>query len=106
MIDPNDKWVWADQEDTSPQQGPLFDSKVTPVFEWPDIPAEPGSVVADSGEPTASAPESVAEPASPEPEIIVAPAPVPEPQTVEPAPPPGARASARRDVPPSVLKAI
>src|SRR2546422_626130 len=37
MMDPNDKWVWADQEDFSPRALPLRDNELTPIVQWPDI---------------------------------------------------------------------
>lgn len=90
MMDPNDKWVWADEKVPSPQTSPLLDEKLTPIVEWPDLPSE-SPVAAEPVEPTVAV-----EPAIPE---VAAIPPPPEPAPL----PPGAR---RRDIAPSVVKAI
>src|SRR5262245_27043603 len=37
----NEKWVWADEEDSSPIGAPLFDAVLKPIAEWPGLEAEP-----------------------------------------------------------------
>jgi tetratricopeptide (TPR) repeat protein len=88
-MDSNDKWVWADEADASPQALPLLDQKLTPIVEWPDLPPDPPTVIA---EPSASKVEK---------EEVPAPTPVPEPLPAPEMPP----ASGRRDVSATVVKA-
>src|SRR5579872_1841630 len=108
MMDPNDKWVWADEKPPSPPTSPLLDEQLTPIVEWPDLPPEsparPESVEAAVPEPVLSEP-IVSEPVIAEPAKVVAAAPVPEPVR-EPAPEPLPTASRRRDISPSVVRAI
>jgi tetratricopeptide (TPR) repeat protein len=40
MMDPDDKWVWADDEDLSPSSLPLLDRKVEPIVEWLEVQPE------------------------------------------------------------------
>src|SRR5437870_5232612 len=80
----NEKWVWADEENLGPLALPLLDKKLTPIFEWnslqPPAPEQPQSSV-----PAEVAPE-------------------PTPPLVTPARPPAP--TTRRNVPPSVVRAI
>jgi hypothetical protein len=72
-MDSNDKWVWADEPDSSPQSLPLLDRKLTTIVEWPDLPPDP-SLPADPPVPAESA-----EPAATKaPEAPVVAAPIPE----------------------------
>ena len=52
----NDKWVWGDEEDSSPKGAPLLDAVLTPVAEWPGLEPEPPSP-ADTAEPSGEKPE-------------------------------------------------
>jgi tetratricopeptide (TPR) repeat protein len=87
-MDSNDKWVWADETDSSPLTLPLLDKKLTPIVEWPDPQPDP-PIPADTA-PADSKPEEV-----PAPSAI--PAPLPEPEK-----PP---ANGRRDISATVVKA-
>jgi tetratricopeptide (TPR) repeat protein len=82
----NDKWVWADEEDLGSPALPLLEKKLTPIVEWPPAPPAPE-------DPPAAIPEETLRAVPPAPNGV-APAPVP------PVPAP------RRDIPPSVVKAI
>jgi hypothetical protein len=53
MMD-NDKWVWGDQEESSPIIVPLLDAKLTPIVESPDPKAEPHSPPASPEKPGAT----------------------------------------------------
>src|SRR5258708_17320147 len=65
----NDKWVWGDEEDSSPKGAPLLDAVLTPVVDWPGLAPEPPSL-AETAEPNGEKPEeilpAVAETRSPE----------------------------------------
>ena len=87
-MDSNDKWVWADEPDSSPQTLPLLDRKLTPIVEWPDI------------QPDSPVPAVVPEPSGSKVEDIPPPVPVPQPPAPEAAP-----VNGRRDISPSVVKA-
>src|SRR5260370_12959803 len=91
MMDPNDKWVWADEKVPSPQTSPLLDERLTPIVEWPDLPLE-SPVDAESVEPIIT-------------EVVEAAPSAAEP-VPEPAPEPLPTAARRRDISPSVVKAI
>jgi tetratricopeptide (TPR) repeat protein len=91
MMDSNDKWVWADEADSSPQAVPLLDQKLTPIVEWPTL------------EPDPPIPAVIAEPSDSKVEEVPVPAPA---STPEPLPAPETpRATGRRDVSPTVVKA-
>src|SRR5437762_1617875 len=78
----NDKWVWAD-EDLSPQELVRLDSRLTPIVEWPDV-----------------APESPAQ-------LEQKPAPAVNGTPLRPAaPPPLVRSVAKKQTPPSLVRAI
>src|SRR2546425_520199 len=92
MMD-NDKWVWADAEDSSPLGIPILDAKLTPIVEWPDLKPElpsPG----DPPEQAGVKPEekAVADAAATAPPVPPAEAPAP--------------GSAKRHISPSVVRAI
>jgi tetratricopeptide (TPR) repeat protein len=92
-MDSNDKWVWADESDSSPVTLPLLDKKLTPIVEWPDPqpdPPTPADTAPADSKPADSKPEEVPAPAS-------IPAPLPEPEK-----PP---ANGRRDISATVVKA-
>ena len=65
-MDSNDKWVWADESDSSPVTLPLLDEKLTPIVEWPDI------------EPDPPVPAVIAQPSDSKPAEVPAPPSVPE----------------------------
>jgi tetratricopeptide (TPR) repeat protein len=88
-MDSNDKWVWADETDSSPLTQPLLDQKLTPIVEWPDLQPDP-PIPADTPEPPASKVEEAPEPAS-----------IPEPAPLPEIPP----ANGRRDISATVVKA-
>jgi len=96
MMDPNDKWVWADEKVPSPQTSPLLDERLTPIVEWPDFPSE-SPVVAEPAEPPISVEPAISEAAETPPRQETVPEPAPDPL------PAGGR---RRDIAPSVVKAI
>ncbi len=51
MMDSNDKWVWGDEQDSTPQALPLLDQKLTPIIEWPALQPEPDPPIStDSAE--------------------------------------------------------
>src|SRR5213596_3488753 len=54
----NDKWVWGDEEDSSPKGAPLLDAVLTPITEWPGPEAEPPSP-AGVPEPRSEKPEEI-----------------------------------------------
>src|SRR5580692_6863603 len=98
MTDPNEKWVWGDEEDSSPQTLPLLDQKLTPIVEWPDLPPAAPSIPAESPEPPAVETKETPAPA------------IAQPAETEPEPEPVATAEAlspngRSDTPPTVVKA-
>ena len=98
MTDPNEKWVWGDEEDSSPQTLPLLDQKLTPIVEWPDLPPAAPSIPAESPEPPAVETKETPAPA------------IAQPPETEPEPEPVATAEAlspngRSDTPPTVVKA-
>src|SRR5579859_6849635 len=90
MMDSNDKWVWADEPDTSPQALPLLDRNLTTIVEWPDLPPDP-PIATEPPEPPASVVQEVPAPAA-----------IPEVKAEAPAPSP---ANGRRDVSSTVVKA-
>src|ERR1700676_4683429 len=112
-MDSNDKWVWADETDSSLQSLPLLDRKLTTIVEWPDLPPDPSlpagpPVPAESAEPAATKTPEAPVVAAPIPEVRVevkahvkapdkAPVEVPAPVT-----PP---ANARRDISATVVRA-
>src|SRR5256885_1110700 len=71
----NNKWVWGDEEDSSPKGAPLLDAALTPVTEWPGLEPEPPSP-ADTPKQCNEKPEEVP-PAVTETRDEPAPAPVP-----------------------------
>src|SRR5689334_18903523 len=89
MMDPNDKWVWADEPDSSPQALPLLDRKLTTIVEWPDLPPDPP--IAEPPEPPARVVQDIPDPAS-----------IPEVAVEAPAP---SSANGRRDISSTVVKA-
>src|SRR5260370_37186773 len=78
MMDPNDKWVWADEKVPSPQTSPLLDERLTPIVEWPDFPSE-SPVVAEPAEPPISVEPAISEPAETPPRQETVPEPAPDP---------------------------
>src|SRR5260370_33181658 len=89
MMDPNDKWVWADEKVPSPQTSPLLDERLTPIVEWPDFPSEsPGG--AEPAEPPISVEPAISEAAETPPRQETGPEPAPDPL----------RAGRRRRAPP------
>src|SRR5260370_37768353 len=54
----NDKWVWGDEEDSSPKGAPLLDAVLTPIAEWPGLEPEPPPP-ADAAEPSGKKPEEL-----------------------------------------------
>lgn len=132
----NDKWVWGDEEDLTPQPVPLLDEKLTPIVEWPDVKPEPPAPpdppakipveatrpapVALNGVATPSADAALPKPVAPPKSAptVAAPAsvappvtapPVTTPPVAAPADPPPASAAPdlqRRKIPPSLVKAI
>src|SRR6185503_7057436 len=107
MMD-NDKWVWGDTEESSPVIVPLFEAKLTPIIEWPNLepepPSQPASPEPSDAKPEEKAPaanEAIVEPAAP-------PAETPETPPVQVTlPAPVVEAPQRnRKIPPSVMRAI
>ena len=91
MMDSNDKWVWGDEQDSTPQALPLLDQKLTPIIEWPALQPEPDPPIStDSAEAPSSQVQEAPAPAS----IKEA---VPSPVT--------SPASGRRDISATVVKA-
>ena len=111
----NDKWVWGDEEESSPIIVPLFDAKLTPIVEWPDAGAEPASPAASAEQsgPEQSVERQVAIPEdTPAAETLVAAA-APRAETPDippvhatPPRPPIDAAQRNRKIPPSVMRAI
>jgi tetratricopeptide (TPR) repeat protein len=93
----NDKWVWGDEEDSSPKGAPLLDAVLTPVAEWPGLEPEPPPP-ADTAEPGGEKPEE--KPAVAATSVEPAEAPPPEAASISAAPP------RNRKIPPSVMRAI
>src|SRR5882672_6599083 len=87
----NDKWVWGDEEDSSPKGAPLLDAVLTPIAEWPGPEPEPPAPV-ETREPRSDKPEEIP------PKAI-------EP-TAEPAAPPAAAPTQNRKIPASLMRAI
>jgi tetratricopeptide (TPR) repeat protein len=94
MMDSNDKWVWGDEPDSSPQTPALLDQKLTPIVEWPDLPPD-SPVPADSAEASGSQVQEA-------PVLASIPEEVPAEEVPEPATSP---VSGRRDISATVVKA-
>src|SRR6266849_5585129 len=94
----NDKWVWGDEEDSSPKGAPLLDAVLTPIAEWPGLEPEP-SPPADAAEPSGKKPEELP-PAAAETRAEPPEASPPEAASISAAPP------RNRQIPPSVMRAI
>jgi tetratricopeptide (TPR) repeat protein len=91
MTDPNDKWVWADEADSSPQASPLLEKKLEPIIQWAD--PEPILAVPEpaAGTEIAAPPETAPAPGSDLHQLDT---------VVE-----SSQGNARRDIPASVVKA-
>jgi tetratricopeptide (TPR) repeat protein len=93
-MDSNDKWVWADETDSSPLTLPLLDQKLTPIVEWPDVQPEP---------PVAAV---IAEPSDSKVEEAPAPPPVSKVKVEEAPAPPSVSKVEKAPAPPSVSASV
>src|SRR6266850_613574 len=87
----NDKWVWGDEEDSSPKGAPLLDAVLTPIAEWPGPEPEPPSPVDTPEQPSEKLEETP-------PAVTMA--------SAEPAAPPATAPTQNRKISPGLMRAI
>src|SRR5262245_6028630 len=105
MMD-NEKWVWGD-EDSNPVGVPVFDAKLAPIIEWPDLQPASGTPAASPEQPTVkpaeTRPAATEVPAAAPPSSEAAP---PPPVEAPPSAPPAEAPKRKKSMPSSVMRAI